>query len=159
VDLASGVSFGFAEFGQLGLGRIEGVEVGQAVDQGQAHLLQDGRLLRQVGRQLFADNSAAPPFHQVKRRPQHARIVAKMQRPGRGRITRAQPGQDAKLPGHVVSGLDLVAEGRPAQHPFVGTPAHQVRQIGVAVRKLRYLQGSLAPRKMLPKVLLQRRQC
>src|SRR5438094_7923106 len=85
---------------------------------------------------MFAQNEPVAALHNIERGTEHTSIATEQIGPRRGGKHGPQFGKYAKFATHIMRRLNLVSQWRPAEHKFRFSPAQQIGQIRVSMRKL-----------------------
>ena len=143
VDLALHIALGLAQVAQAHGGGVEGVELGQGVDEGEGEVAAL-RLRRPVLDVLHrVEGMPVQEVHDVEMGPGDRRVLAVGEGAGRrdGSILKGR--EDPELPAHVVGLGQEFTEGRAADYglpaPGVGQPPGQV---GVAAGQAHPVEGA-----------------
>ena len=112
------------------------MQSGKALDQLSAQQIADLRPAGQVRRQSVADHHSRTVFDDLKRRAEHACLVAEQHRPRRQRILPPQGREDAVFARHIVAAIRQRPGRRPAQYRRLAVNLDQIVEISVAAGKL-----------------------
>ena len=134
--LAGREALGLAQVGHAGRRRVEQVQLGHGVDEGEAHPAVDVGVVGHGRRHAVAHDLAAATLHHHEVRADDLVVVAEQERPGRPVERAPEPRQHAVLAAHVVRARRHHPERRSPQHQLRRTEAQEVGEVGRAVREL-----------------------
>ena len=144
LDLASDVARAAPEVLQAGRRHVDGVQVGEGVDEPLAERLRARRVVEpQLRGHLAPDDVAGHPAHDVELRAEHRRVVAQAEHLRHLREDRRERRLHAVLAPHVVRRRGLLPRGRHAQHEVLVGVAQQEREVGRARAELPDLRRRL----------------
>ena len=149
-DLPLEEAVGAAEVGEVDGGRVDGVEVGEGVDDGEADAPTDVGVLRHRRRDGAPDDDAGAVLDHEEVGTDDRVVVAEGEGPWRRRVGAPQARQRAELPLHVVGAGRELPERRPADDEAAIAEAHEVREVGRAVGELQHLHRARRGRRSRP---------
>jgi hypothetical protein len=137
---------------------INGVEIGESVDEALAHTASKFEIVSDLRRNLAADDDSCPTFHEVEGGADDVRVLTEEIGLWREVEDRIDCGEQAVLAWHVVGrGCDR-SEWRPSQDEFKIIEPDEIGQVRVTARKLRDLDRArgLGEREMSAQVTGER---
>src|SRR5262249_33223419 len=134
---ASGPAFDLAPYEARGLAQVDEsarlnvnrVQTDERINQALADPAANLQLVSYLRRNGLTYDNASPPLHQIKRRADHARVLAQQIRFRRQVKMRADRGEQPVFARHVVSRRRDWAERWPAHHEFTIAQPNAVGQV------------------------------